>query len=603
MGVLGGRLWTLQVTEENRYALLADENRINVQMLGPERGRIIDRFGVVLANNRESFRAVLVPSLVRDVPEVLARFAKIVPVPSEDLQRHDLRAKRQSPNIPIVIAQDLTFENIAAINLQAPFLPGIATEPAPRRQYFQGKAMSQIVGQVGANERLAMDDSPLLRLPGARIGKTGVESGMEELLRGKPGLVHSEVDSRGRIVRHLDRTEPVVGQDITLTVDAELQGQIMRELGAFRRAATVVIDVVNGDVLAAASVPSFDANDVVNGVTRRSWNRLQTQRDDPMMNRATRGMYPPGSTFKMVVGLAALEAGVVSLKERIGCDGRFDYHEQTFRCWKRMGHGTCDMHMALRESCDCYFYELARRIGIEAIASMARKLGLGQIYDSGIAGLKRGIIPDPEWKRGRFGKGWLGGETILTGIGQGYTLTTPLQLAVMTARLASGRQVTPTFVKRAGDAAPRSPMPLAVKPEFLNAMRRGMTAVVNEANGTGSKAQPESGGYVVAGKTGTSQVSRHSSETAQEDLRWELRDHALFVSYAPAAKPKYAMATVIEHGGGGGSVAAPLSRTIMDLVMERDPAGKSSLSEVTSGRDDAAANGAKPASKPSGREG
>jgi penicillin-binding protein 2 len=269
----------------------------------------------------------------------------------------------------------------------------------------------------------------------------------------------------------------------------------------------------------------------------------------------------------------------VTPREKIGCDGRFDYYEQTYRCWKRSGHGSSDLHTAIRESCDCYFYEVARRTGIEAIAAMARKLGLGQVYDAGFAGLKRGVIPDPDWKRGRFGRGWLGGETILTGIGQGYTLTTPLQLAVMTARLASGRRVMPTFVKRAESL---TPPPLDVRPEWVAAMRRGMVAVCNEGGGTGHNAQPENGDYVVAGKTGTSQVSRHSSESAQSELRWELRDHALFVSFAPADKPKYAMATVVEHGGGGGATAAPLARDIMDLVMARDPAGKTSISELGS---------------------
>jgi penicillin-binding protein 2 len=575
LSLIGGRLWHLQVEEQNRYGLLADENRVSVQMLAPERGRILDRFGLVLASNQESYRAVLLPALARDARTVLARFARVVPLSPEDLDKLTVRARRQSANTPMIVAQDLTFEQIAAINLQAPDLPGISTEAAPKRRYVQGRAVGHVVGYIGANERIAMDDDPVLRLPGMRTGKAGVERGQEDSLRGKAGIVQSEVDSRGRIVRHLDRVEPVPGRDVVLTIDTVLQAQVVQKLAAFRRAASVVIDVNSGEVIVLASVPTFDPNDIVQGTSVRAWDRLQAQLDDPMNSRAIRGVYPPGSTFKMVTGLAGLEAGVIDLKEKIACDGRFDYFDQTFRCWKRTGHGSCDFHRAMRESCDCYFYEVARRTGIDALAAMARKLGLGQTYDCGLANLKRGLIPDPDWKRGRFNKPWTGGETILAGIGQGYVLTTPLQLAVMTARFATGMAVTPTFVRPGETGMTRTmPAPIPGRPEWHSAIRRAMAAVVNEDGGTGSKAQPESGTYLVAGKTGTSQVSRFSSETAQLDLRWELRDHALFVSYAPVIKPRYAIATIVEHGGGGGSTAAPLSRDILDLVMERDPTAR-----------------------------
>lgn len=574
LSIIGGRLWHLQVEEHGRYSLLADENRVAVQSLAPERGRILDRYGQILATNLESYRAILVPSQTLDVKATLARFSRLVPIPQDEQDKLVVRARRQSANLPLVIATDLTFDQIAAIGVQSPHLPGVATEAAPKRKYFQGRTVGHIVGYIGAPERLAMDDDPVVRLPGMRTGKAGIERGQEAILRGKTGLVQTEVDSRGRPVRQLDRSEPAAGKDVVLTIDTVLQNQVLTKLANFRRAASVVMDVNSGEVLVLASVPTFDPNDIVQGSTTRTWQRLQTQIDDPMNNRATRGLYPPGSTFKMVTGLAGLEAGVINLKERLPCTGVFEYFDQKYRCWKRSGHGSCDFHMAMRESCDCYFYEVARRTGIEALASMARKLGFGQIYDSGLANLKRGLVPDPDWKRARFNKPWVGGETVLAGIGQGYVLTTPLQLAVMTARLATGLMVSPTFV-RIPDAAPQPP-PASIpgKPEWHAAIRRSMAAVVNEDGGTGSKAKPESGAYQVAGKTGTSQVSRFSSETPQLDLRWELRDHALFVSYAPTVKPKYAIATIVEHGGGGGATAAPLSRDILDLVIQRDPSNR-----------------------------
>ncbi len=584
LSLIGSRLWHLQVEEQARYGLLADENRVSVQMLAPERGRILDRFGQVLAANLESYRATLLPALAHDTRSVLAHFARIVPVNADEIDKLVIRAKRQSANTPIVIAQDLIFDQIAAINLQAPSLPGVSTDAAPKRQYFHGRTIGHVVGYVGATERMAMDDDPVLRLPGMRTGKSGIERGQEGILRGNGGIVQSEVDSRGRVVRYLDRVEPIAGRDVVLTIDTVLQAQVLKKLSAFRRAASVVMDVTSGEVIVLASVPTFDPNDIVQGVTVRAWDRLQTQLDDPMNSRAIRGVYPPGSTFKMVTGLAGLEAGVIDLTEKIACDGRFDYFDQTFRCWKRSGHGSCDFHRAIRESCDCYFYEVARRVGIHALAAMARKLGLGQVYDCGLANLKRGLIPDPDWKRGRFNKPWTGGETILAGIGQGYVLTTPLQLAVMTARLATGNTVTPTFVRSLESSMTRPIVqPIPGRPDWHQAIRRAMTAVVNEDGGTGSKARPESGDYTVAGKTGTSQVSRFSSETAQLDLRWELRDHALFVSYAPVIKPRYAIATIVEHGGGGGATAAPLSRDILDLVMAKDPLAQAAWTGPSAG--------------------
>lgn len=587
-GAIGARLYHLQVTEGNRYALLADENRISVEVLAPQRGRILDRDGNVLAANSEGFRAVVVPSIARNLRLVLQRFQRIEPLSFDDIERVVQRARRQSPHIAIVLAQDLSWERLAEINLNAPVLPGVRTEPAGKRQYFFGPAMGHVLGYIGAVERRAMNDKPVLRLPGMRVGRAGVERGLEDELRGKAGSVTTEVDARGRVVRIIDQLDPRPGRDVTLTIDTDLQSRIMGRLDGFRRASTVVIGVRSGDVLAMVSTPGFDPNAVASAADAADWAKLQNAADDPLNNRAVRGLYPPGSTFKMVTALAALDGGKVDTKERLPCDGTFEYYGQRYRCWRRSGHESCDLHKALRESCDCYFYELARRVGIEAMASMARKLGLGVLHNAGITEAKAGLIPDHDWKRGRFGRGWLGGETILAGIGQGYVLATPLQLAVMTARLASGLEITPSLIQRGG--ADRV-LPLAVTAAALAAVRRGMTAVVNEDGGTGARAQGEAGGYLMAGKTGTSQVHSMSRDSVQADIPWPRRDHALFVGYAPVSAPRYALATVVEHGGGGGAVAAPVSRAIMDMVMERDP-----LRDTTARR--ALQTGAQPLASP-----
>ncbi|MFM9941855.1 MAG: penicillin-binding protein 2 [Hyphomicrobiaceae bacterium] len=586
-GAVAANLFRLQVLDGARYAPLAEENRINVQMLAPTRGRIFDRFGEVLADNREAYRAVLIPTLAGDVRAVVALFSRFVPIPAEEQERIAQRARRQQANVPLLLAGDLTFEQIAEINLFAPQLPGVRTEIDSRRQYYHARTVGHVVGFVGVIERHAMDDDPVLRLPGMRIGKTGVERGLDEELRGIGGHIKHEVDARGRIVRNLERADPAPGADMVLTIDTDLQAWVLQRMARERRAALVAMDVESGEVIAMASVPQFDPVEAMQPGSEmlppppphlraktKAQRRLRTIGDNPLVNRTIRGAYPPGSTYKMVVALAALEAGVVSPRERITCEGKFDYFDQVYRCWKRRGHGACDLHRAIRESCDCYFYELARRTGIEAIARMSRRFGLGQIHDCGIAHQRPGIIPDPEWKQARFGKPWLGGETILAGIGQGYVSTTPLQLAVMTARLATGRAIQPTLVRPPPLVQKPAAAAIGVRNEWLEAIRKALTAVVNEEGGTGSNARIEEGPHKLAGKTGTSQVSRASSDRSGAELRWEQRDHGLFVGYAPAAAPRYAVVAIIEHGGSGGQSAAPLVRDVMEQLLERDPSAK-----------------------------
>ena len=571
LGALGFRLHQLQVVEAGRYAPLADDNRINTLALAPLRGRIRDRFGALLADNAEAFRVMVVPALVNDLAGALERLAQVIPVTSEVQAQVLARAKRQPANLPIIVAGDLPWEQIARINLFAPELPGVETETWGRRLYYHGTTVGHVVGHVGAVERIGLGDDPVLRIPGMRIGRTGVERGMESRLRGVGGALRREVDVRGRIMRNLFKTDPQPGRDVVLTIDLELQKAVLDRLSGERRAAAVALDIASGEVVAMGSVPTYDPADVMSARTASAWRRVQHRANDPLVNRATSGLYPPGSTFKIVTALAALEAGVVDLRERIECDGSFGFADRTYRCWKRSGHGRCDLHRALRESCDCYHYEIARRLGIERLAAMAQRLGLGQIYPAGISPQSKGVVPTPSWKRGRFGKPWLGGETLIAGIGQGYVLATPLQLAVMTARAASGRLVLPTLVRPDPGRPPAPFAPLGISDRSLIAVNRGLRAVVNEDGGTGSRASLGSGEPLVAGKTGTSQVNRRSTDRDADDLKWEERDHALFVGYFPADAPRYAVAAVIEHGGGGGAVAAPLVRDIMQELVKRDP--------------------------------
>lgn len=571
---LAWRLFQLQVLDEGRYSPLADENRTSLQVVLPKRGRIFDRRGIILADNEESFRVSITPALAGDVPSVLQQLRRLIPVRQDELEAIAKRAKKQSRNTPITIASDLTFDKVAQISLLAPYLPGVRTEVAWKRKYRQGAAVGHVVGYVGGVERIGVNDDPLMRMPGMRVGKSGVEAGMEAVLRGQGGTQKIEVDARGRMMRNLEMHDPKPGSDITITIDTALQRQVLERLQQERRASCVVIELKAGEVVVMASTPGYDPSEIVDGMTDNTWHRLTTADDKPMLDRAAAGLYPPGSTFKMVTALAALHTGLVDVNERVACDGRFELADQTYRCWKRSGHGRMSLHQALRESCDVYFFEMSKRLGIDAIADMARSLGLGQVYDCGLLQQKTGLVPDADWKRGRWNAGWLAGETILAGIGQGYVLATPLQLAVMMARVATGKNVMPTLIRRG--AAPGF-LPLALHEDKLEAVRRGLVAVVNEEGGTGSNASLGEGQVRVAGKTGTSQVSRASSDTAQDDLPWGERDHALFVAYFPADAPRYAVSAIVEHGGGGGATAAPLVRYVIEAVLQADPASNAAL--------------------------
>jgi penicillin-binding protein 2 len=583
VGLFGGlvtRLYQIQVLEGATLAPRAEENRNRQTASAPLRGRIFDANGVLLATNRETFRAILKPQRGRtlaEVQSVLTRVAALVRQTSADVDSRLLRAQR-APREPLLVVDNLTFEQVAALEVNRPDLPGIVVEASSARQYVvrtprENAAMAHLVGYVGAVEKRALDDDAMLRLAEARIGKTGVEAGMDVELRGIAGSAVTEVDARGRPVRQVSETAALPGRDVALTIDVERQADVMACLGREANpGAVVVLDVGSGAVVVMASTPSFDGTKLSGTGSRDAWKALNAAPDHPLVNRCIAGQYPPGSTFKMVTALAALEGNVLTTKEKIECWGDVTYAGQMFRCWNRKGHIASDLHKALRESCDCYFYEAARRVGIEKIALMAKKLGLGQTFDAGIAQQKSGVVPTPAWKRFRNRRtGWLLGDTIQAGIGQGFVLATPLQLAVMTARLATGRMVTPTVVKRpSGDPAPTFAA-LDIAPAGLAAIRAGMIAVVNEPGGTGQSADLDDGKTIVAGKTGTSQVSRLSADRDRTvALETRHRDHAVFVAYAPANEPRYAVAVLLEHAGGGGAKAGPMVREVLELMFEHD---------------------------------
>lgn len=586
LAVVGWRLFDLQVLGARRYAPLAEENRINLQALAPKRGRIVDAFGRLLADNEETFRVTITPSLAKDVPGILRRVSRIVPLTDDAIAQLATRARKQGRNAATTIASALTFEQVAKLNLYAPSLPGIKTEFAWRRRYHDGAALSHVVGVVGSVNRFSIDDDAIVRLPDMRVGKSGAELAFDAELRGTGGTQKSEVDARGRVVRNLDTVEPVSGRDIALTIDAELQRRVVTRMESEGCSACVVLEIETGNVAVMASTPGYDARDIAGGISDADWAKLSNSEDKPLLNRAIAGRYAPGSTFLVVTALAALEASVVSPDERIVCNGKYDYGGGVFRCSNPAGHGAVTLHDALRSSCEVFFCEMSARVGIARIADAARTMGFGATSGIGLTEEKPGIVPDPDWKRGNLSAQWLGGETLLTGIGRGYIQTTPLQLAIMAARVASGRVVAPRL--RAPDGAlplPSSPAfaTLAFKASHCDLVRGGMIAAVNDVDGSAAKARFGDGKAIIAGKSGVDEIATRKSGGA-DAAESSKRNSALFVGYEPADAPRYAIATIIERGGDS-EAAALLARDVVALTLARDAADR--------GKSDAGGSGQK----------
>ncbi len=585
---LAGRLYQLQVVESERYQVLADENRINMQLLPPARGRIFDRFGQVLAENRLNYRLVVVPEAALDLDKALDEIAALVPIEDHDRERVLREARRKQKFVPITVRENLTWDEVSQIEVNAPDLPGVMIDVGSRRLYAFGPDTVHIVGYVGAvNESdLERTDDPLLTLPDFRIGKNGTEKVLESSLRGEAGSRQVEVNAYGRVIRELNRRTGRPGDDHMLTIDLGLQQYVQARFGE-ESGSAVVLDVHSGEILALASMPSYDPNLFTSGISQRQWRELIGHPRFPLSNKSIAGQYSPGSTFKMIVALAALESGEVSPYQRFYCDGSIKLGKRRFRCWRRYGHGHVAMVQGLMESCDVYFYEVAKRVGIDRIAAMSERFGFGSKLDIELPGEKPGLVPTREWKLAMIGEPWQGGETLVVGIGQGYLLTTPLQLAVMVARIANGGiAVEPRLlaeVIRDGQPVQRESEtfdPMGLSPAHLDIVRKGMNFVVNEPKGTAYGARIEEPALAMAGKTGSVQVRRISEREHRtgviknEDRPWEERDHALFVAYAPLERPRYGVAVVVEHGGSGGSVAAPIARDILREVQRRDPSAR-----------------------------
>ena len=581
MGLLGLRMRQMQIEEAEEYRLLAEENRINMRLIPPSRGVIFDRNGVPIADNTQNYRIVIVREDAGDVDAVIAKLREIVDLDENELERSLKELYRRSPFVPVTLADRLSWEDIAEVAVNAPALPGITPEVGLSREYPLGEDFAHIVGYVGPVSDYDLskieDPDPLLQIPKFQIGKIGLETKLEQELRGKAGTKRIEVNAAGRVMRELSRDEYTPGQDIQLTVDHGLQNYAQARL-AGESAGAVVMDIETGDLLAMASAPSFDPDLFVRGISTKDYRSLTENTYRPLFNKTVQGTYPPGSTFKMMTGLAALRAGVIGPGERVYCPGHMTVGGRRFHCWKREGHGWMNLDDAITQSCDVYFYEAAQRTGIDRLSELCHEFGLGERHDVPVSAVAEGLIPSTKWKAQVRGEVWRPGDTINASIGQGYVLSSPLQLAVMTARLASGKAVKPRLVKSVnGVENPIEDAPdLPVSASHLRMIQEAMRNVSNGTRGTARRSRIVADGLVMAGKTGTSQVRNiTAAERARgvfrnDQLPWNRRDHGLFVCYAPYDKPKYAVSCIVEHGGGGSSAAAPPARDILLYALYGD---------------------------------
>ena len=600
--VLGGRLYYLQVVESERYRTLADENRINLRLLPPPRGRIVDRFGVPLADNQQNYRVLLIPEDTRDVDLTLASLGQIISLSPGERRRVLRDIKRNRSFVPVTVRENLSWRSAARIEVNTPDLPGVMIDVGQSRAYPHGESLAHVLGYVAAVAPAEQTGDPLLELPGFRVGKAGVEKVHDLPLRGKGGSSQVEVNAYGRVIRELERREGEPGAEVRLTIDMGLQRMVTERLGE-ESASAVVLDVHTGEVLAMASNPAFDPNAFNKGLSAGEWRELTSNPRSPLTNKSIAGRYAPGSTFKMAVLLAALEKGVITPDSHIFCSGFMELGNARFHCWKKHGHGLLDAKGAITQSCDVFFYEVARRTGIDRIAAMAKRLGFGDPLGIDLPGERGGLVPTPKWKRGALEASWQKGETVITGIGQGYLLTTPLQLAVMTARLVNGGfAVTPRLTRavsrRAGESEAAVPAfeSLDIPPSHLDLVRQAMGDVMNSPYGTARRSRIEQPEWEMGGKTGTVQVRRITKAEREhgvvknKDLPWEQRDHALFVGFAPVDNPRYAVSVVVEHGGSGSKAAAPIASDILLEAQKRGSAG-SAIAEAPARPDETGGEG------------
>lgn len=561
---LAARLYQLQIIQEDEYKTLSDSNRIKLFLIPPLRGKILDRTGTEVASNKHYYRILLNPGEIENLHTTLNRLGMILNISEQQKQYFIEKISSIKGHAPILLYDHLSWEEVSKIEINAPDLPGIFVDRGQIRYYPYGHMLAHITGYIGAPSKKELDSrNPLFKHPDFKVGKSGIEKIFDTNLRGHPGIKRIEVNAYGRSVRELSVEESNPGNDLQITLDSHLQ-KLLHEHLPKTGASAVVIDSYTGNILGLHSTPTFDPNRFAGGITQKEWHSLINNPNSPLINKAIGRTYPPGSIFKIMVALAALKEGVISPRTTIYCPGYVDLGNRRFHCWKEEGHGKVNLSSSIMQSCNTYFYEISKKVGIENIAKVARSFGFGDLFDLELPGETAGLMPNKKWKRKKYNKEWLIGDTLNSAIGQGYILATPLQLAVMTARLITGKKVMPRLTPNPENSAFET---LPIAREHRHLVLEGMERVINSSQGTAFGSRILSDMYAMGGKTGTSQVvsKRYKKD---EDVSWEDRHHGLFAGFAPVHEPRYVVSVVVEHGKSGSQSAAPIARDLLLAVQK-----------------------------------
>ena len=577
------RLFYLQISENIKWRSLSDKNRLREWKMPPQRGIIEDYFGEKIAKNSQVFQLHMIPEDVPNLEELFFRLSKIIDFNERQKSNLIKRLKKRKPWEPIIISDNLSWSEFSRLNLFLHETPGIKPVVSIARKYIEDGSFSHIIGYVSAVSVKDLENSALLRkinIPGLKTGKNGLEKSLNEDMIGKPGLQRFEVNAYGKRIKELKFVEGTAGKNYRTTLDIDVQ-QFTSELLKDKSGSICVMDIYTGDIIAMVSSPTFDANKFVHGIDTKDWQDLINDDKKPLINKSIAGLYPPGSTIKPLVALSALENDVISPNTTTECKGVIELYGHTYHCWKEKGHGFLRLREGIKQSCDIYFYEVARRLGVDRLAETANKFGLGNKVFDILDEERTGLVPSTKWKLKNIGRGWLLGETLLAGIGQGYFQVTPIQLCLMTAQLANGGyKIKPKIIyneqalQSTTDASREQFGQLYRNQENVKFVLDAQFGATNEPMGTSYRSRHVKPEYIFAGKTGTSQIRSITAEERelklkQKDLPYKRRDHALFTAFAPYKNPRYAFSVVIEHGGAGSSAAAPLAKKVIKKVLDR----------------------------------
>ncbi len=591
------RLFYLQISENIKYRSLSDKNRLREWKIAPKRGVIEDYFGNKIAENTQVFQLHMIPEDVPNLEELFFKLSKIIDFNERKKINIIKRLKKRKPWEPIIVSDNLTWSEFSKLNLFLHQIQGIKPTISVARKYSEDGSSSHVIGYVSDASVNDLKNSKLLReihVPGLKTGKSGLEKSFNDMMIGQPGLQRYEVNAYGKRIKELKYINGVQGQNFKTTIDQEVQ-KFATELMKEKSGSVCVMDVYTGDLICLVSSPTFDPNKFVHGISNKDWQKLLTDTKKPLINKSLAGLYPPGSTIKPIVALSALENDVVSPKLIVECRGKIEKYGETYHCWKEKGHGFMSLRSAIKQSCDVYFYEVARRLGVDRLSVTAKEFGLGKKVFEFFDEEKKGVVPNTKWKLDNIGRGWVIGETLHSGIGQGYFQSTPIQLCLMMAQLANGGyEIKPRILDDKYALQPiieawRNEFTIASNDSPLTEVRLkklyrnqenikfvldAMFGATNEPMGTSYRSRLVKDGYVYAGKTGTSQIRRITAEERELkikniDLPYEKRDHALFIAFAPYKNPRYSISVIVEHGGAGSSGAAPIAKKVIKKVLDR----------------------------------